>query len=1102
MATLTNTKIKDTYDGLLKTTDNDVIGASEKVITDGLGNASVLSIGTGSASFSGDVDVNSNSLQLTGATNPQILVTDTTNSVSVGLQALDASTKIDSTHSFKIEIGNDIIQSVTSSGVEITGTLSSTEDATINGLTIGKGNGSASTNTALGYSTLNSNTTGAANTAVGYAALLDNTTGTNNVAVGLNALRYNTEGERNVAVGSAALEDNTDGDFNVAVGIDALNSNTTGNSNVAIGYYALRNNTASNNTAVGYQSMTTNTTGAYNTAIGIAALYENTEGQNNTAVGYNSANSNTTGLYNTALGSAALYANETSGNNTALGYFALRNNTAANNTAVGSGALADNTTGGVNTAVGKDALNSNTTGGGNTAIGYQALQVQTAQSSNTAIGHLALKNNVAPSNTAVGSQALTANTTGQNNTAIGKSALLSNVDGIWNTALGYGAGYNKTGGNSNIYIGYQAIGGAVDSTNEIVIGKGATGNGSNTATYGNSSITHHYFEGDIVLTDGSNPVLSVQDTLGGSSFLKLLAGDTGTSNIYLGDDSDENAGAIVYDHSDNSMSFRTNGFLEKMSIDSSGNVSMVNDLSVTGNLAVDTDTLYVDAANNRVGIGTSSPDATFSAVTSSANSSAAKIGGLEYGGTQRGLTIKTFQSGGGDDCGVEFNAAEGLAGYGSFVFKADTSERMRIDSGGRVGINESNPDTPLKVVGNGNSDVDVLTIGNFEQDDSGDETANIKFELTRSYTNTLNPAGYIKVGKERAWSSSGGRQSFMSFYTRNGTSDPAEAMRIDSSGTVSFAASSSLSAAVASIGHLSSNGYMYIKGGTGGLILGDDSTASRIQIEDNSNIRFETAGEEAMRIDSSGNVGIGMSPSDKVQIKMSNTAELSFLEAGTSSTAIKSSGSLVFEANPSNNFIFQDSGSERMRITSGGDVLIGTQGLPDGTTYYGSGFRADSNSRRTLRMATSFTGLQDLIEFYNPNGYIGKIQTNGSATIYATSSDYRLKENVIEMTGALDRVDALKPSRFNFIADPEKTVDGFLAHEVAEVIPEAVTGEKDAVEEYEVTPAVLDEDGNVIEEAVMGTRPVYQGIDQSKIVPLLVGAIKELRAEIELLKAK
>ena len=86
------------------------------------------------------------------------------------------------------------------------------------------------------------------------------------------------------------------------------------------------------------------------------------------------------------------------------------------------------------------------------------------------------------------------------------------------------------------------------------------------------------------------------------------------------------------------------------------------------------------------------------------------------------------------------------------------------------------------------------------------------------------------------------------------------------------------------------------------------------------------------------------------------------------------------------------------------------------------------------------------------------------------------------MTGALDRVSQLKPSRFNFIADSDTTVDGFLAHEVQSVVPEAITGTKDAV----------DEEGN----------PEYQGIDQSKLVPLLVGAIQELRAEIELLKNK
>jgi hypothetical protein len=111
-----------------------------------------------------------------------------------------------------------------------------------------------------------------------------------------------------------------------------------------------------------------------------------------------------------------------------------------------------------------------------------------------------------------------------------------------------------------------------------------------------------------------------------------------------------------------------------------------------------------------------------------------------------------------------------------------------------------------------------------------------------------------------------------------------------------------------------------------------------------------------------------------------------------------------------------------------------------------------------------------------------------------------LKENVVELTGATDRLKQLNPSRFNFIEDADTTVDGFLAHEVADVVPEAVTGEKDAMmeEEYEVTPEVLDEEGNTVEEAVMGTRsvPDYQGIDQSKLVPLLVATIQELEARI------
>ena len=119
-------------------------------------------------------------------------------------------------------------------------------------------------------------------------------------------------------------------------------------------------------------------------------------------------------------------------------------------------------------------------------------------------------------------------------------------------------------------------------------------------------------------------------------------------------------------------------------------------------------------------------------------------------------------------------------------------------------------------------------------------------------------------------------------------------------------------------------------------------------------------------------------------------------------------------------------------------------------------------------------------QFHNPNGTIGSITTSGSSTAFNTSSDYRLKENVVTDWEATSRLKQLKPMRFNFIADPDTTVDGFLAHEVQAVVPEAVTGTKDEI----------DDDGN----------PVIQGIDQSKLVPLLVKTIQELEARITALE--
>ncbi len=193
------------------------------------------------------------------------------------------------------------------------------------------------------------------------------------------------------------------------------------------------------------------------------------------------------------------------------------------------------------------------------------------------------------------------------------------------------------------------------------------------------------------------------------------------------------------------------------------------------------------------------------------------------------------------------------------------------------------------------------------------------------------------------------------------------------------------------------------------------------------------------------------------------------------------------------NIDFVTSSTDRMKITSGGDVLMGGFAANGSVspTLNGFGFTASG----TATAVCNFSDVNEMfvfnqrdgagttqIDFRNGNVERGKIQWTTSGTSYNSTSDYRLKENVVEMTGALDRVNQLKPSRFNFIADADKTVDGFLAHEVQEIVPEAITGEKDEIRN----------DGT----------PRYQGIDQSKLVPLLVGAIQELKAEIELLKNK
>ena len=212
-------------------------------------------------------------------------------------------------------------------------------------------------------------------------------------------------------------------------------------------------------------------------------------------------------------------------------------------------------------------------------------------------------------------------------------------------------------------------------------------------------------------------------------------------------------------------------------------------------------------------------------------------------------------------------------------------------------------------------------------------------------------------------------------------------------------------------------------------------------------------------------------------------------------------GKINFKVAPSGSADAAITWTTAMTINNDTDIMIGdfsTSGATGGVRLRYDDYADGSGSIYTSAVNTATRGQ---FWFYNPNGQVGSIATNGSATAYNTSSDYRLKENVVPMTGSIDRLKELKPSKFNFIADADKTVDGFLAHEVSDYVPEAISGEKDAMkaEEYEVEPAVLDDDGEVVTEAVTGEREVIdpQGIDQSKLVPLLTGALQEAVAKIE-----
>ncbi len=467
----------------------------------------------------------------------------------------------------------------------------------------------------------------------------------------------------------------------------------------------------------------------------------------------------------------------------------------------------------------------------------------------------------------------------------------------------------------------------------------------------------------------------------GYSGISILSNNANAGQILFGDNDASVRGQLQYWHSDDSMRFGTSAS-ERMRIDSTGGVIFKGAL-----------------ASHQTNAG---------AIEYFSNQTSFKT----YGATS-GDGFFTFHTGGGG----------GSAG----------SERLRIDSNGRVGIGTT-PSYKLQVLETGGATTNIGVYSNVQ----GTGTNNYAFYADATQGTSTNFAFYGASGKSAFLNDVG-----------IGTDAPNASLDIEPS---------------------TGDADILLTAGSQTLRLDQNS----IRTNTNNNLTLFTNGNSNQLVlqQSSGNVGIGRTPATNLDIQdSSGSTDLRLTDSGDNTT-------LFFQAQNGINVIstvtnhplrFDTNDTERMRISSDGDVLLGTTGTPNGTSVYGSAFTDESSDRMVLFQATSTTTEATLQAFYNPNGQVGRINTSGSSTIYYTSSDYRLKEDLQDFAG-LKMVSKIPVYNFKWKADDSRSY-GVMAHELQEVVPQAVSGHKD-------------EEDN-------------QMVDYSKLVPILLKSIQELEARVQ-----
>ena len=515
--------------------------------------------------------------------------------------------------------------------------------------------------------------------------------------------------------------------------------------------------------------------------------------------------------------------------------------------------------------------------------------------------------------------------------------------------------------------------------------------------------------------------------------------------------------------------------------------------------------MTIDQSGN-VGINDSSPRAELSVAAVSGNAPHIDIGQAASNNFKLGY----------DSGHCILGAA---ASAGDFIFKNNVNsdghpggsgtELMRIDSSGDTEINSENDKGLFVKTDGNNAAVRLRATGG---SDSGG------FRINHNAPNSL--LLFDRISSNGVFAStlvtldSSGNVGI-------GTTSPSSLFNVDGG---------SANSAIEIDGTGRYRGFEIHEGGTRKAYFQHDATDNLTRLQTlESNLVFLTSDVEQMRLSGS-NLGVGTSsPVNNsgyggITLNGSSGAIFSFKDSDVEKTRLSLVADNTFSIQypPGNSGIFRidqltadgsgniTGATERMRVTNDGKVFIGhtNRNGVDATTSTLS--VTGNTSTNTGNVPGSFfggavTSQRFVLAFSNNNGVVGSISTNGTQTQFNDTSDYRLKENVVPLSNAITRIKALKPSRFNFITDATRTLDGFLAHEVAEVVPEAVAGEKDGMagetyyEEGDTLPTGK-EYGDV---KTYSTTEIHaQGLDQSKLVPLLVAALQEAIGRIEALEAK